>query len=204
MAEAGRPGRPRDPDIEDRVFDAAIHIYSRVGWAGFNFESVTRATGIGKAAIYRRWPTRGELLAATLNARWISAQEIDTGTLRGDLLSLVADFSNRLTSGYGSVAVHVNADRIHYPEAREATDAFIKQEVRAGRQIVRRAVTRGELPQGTWPSLIIDLVVGAMLNHVMSTPPSLRAKMEASLGGFGEEVVDTVLRGVAASPLRAE
>jgi AcrR family transcriptional regulator len=197
MTEAGRPGRPRNPDIEDRVFDAAIDIYGRVGWAGFNFEVVTRATGIGKAAIYRRWPTREDLLAATLSARWGTVNDIDTGTLRGDLLCLVSYFSERLTGSFGAVSVHINADRLHFPEARQATDAFIADEIRAGRQIVRRAMARGELPEHTRPSLVIDLVVGGMQNHVLTTPPSLRAEMEASIKEFGEDLVDTVLRGVS-------
>jgi AcrR family transcriptional regulator len=198
VTEGARPGRPRNPDIEDRVFDAAIEIYSRVGWAGFNFEAVTRATGIGKAAIYRRWPTRMDLLVAALKARWGTVGDIDTGTLRGDLLGLVEFFSARLTGSFGSVSIHINADRLHFPEAREATDAHITAEVRAGRRIVRRAIARGELPERTRPSLVIDLVVGAMQNHVLSTPASLRPEMVASLEGFGEDLVDTVLRGVSA------
>src|ERR1700761_3673808 len=198
VGDTPRPGRPRDPEIEDRVFDAAIDIYSRVGWAGFNFETVTRATGVGKAAIYRRWPARADLLAAALDARWGTVGDIDTGTLRGDLLGLVEFFSVRLTGSFGSVPIQISTDRLHFPEARQATDAHRNAEIRAGRQIVRRAVARGELPADTRPSLIIDLVVGAMQNHVLSTPPPLRAEMMASLPGFGEDLVDTVLRGVSA------
>jgi hypothetical protein len=70
--------------------------------------------------------------------------------------------------------------------------------VHVGRQIVRRAVRRGELPGGTSPTVIVDLVVGGIQNHVISTPAHLRPRMEARMYEFGEELVDTVLRGALA------
>jgi AcrR family transcriptional regulator len=197
-AEIARAGRPRDPDIEDRVYDAAIDIYSRAGWAGFSFAAVSRATGIGKNAIYLRWSSRGELLADTLKARWLPMEEIDTGHLRDDLLRLSMLFLTLLTSTYGNAAVQMQADRLHYPEVRAATDDYFARMVRMGRQIVRRAVGRGELPPQMSPTLVIDLVVGGATNHVMSTPPALRPHMEARIDQFGAELVEAVLRGVSA------
>ena len=197
-ADTVKAGRPRDPDIEDRVYDAAIDIYSHAGWAGFNFAAVSRAAGIGKNAIYRRWSSRGELLADTLEARWIPLEEIDTGGLRDDLHRLTMLFLELLTSQYGYAAVQMQVDRQHFEEVRAATDDYVMGTVRLGRQIVRRAVARGELPPQMSPTLIIDLVVGGVTNHVMSTPPELRPEMETRMGDFGAHLVDAVLRGVSA------
>jgi AcrR family transcriptional regulator len=173
-----------------------MDLYSRAGWAGFNFEAITRATGIGKAAIYRRWPDRGKLLADVMKARWMTVEDINAGNLRDDLLQLVSLFFTRLTGPYGSAMVQMQADRLHYKEVREATDGYILQTVRAGRQIVRRAVARGELPSQMSPTLIIDLVVGGVQNHVLSTPPSLRPEMESGMHDFAQDLVESVLRGV--------
>ena len=197
-AAENKAGRPRDPDIEDRVYDAAIDIYSHAGWAGFNFAAISRAAGIGKNAMYRRWSSREDLLADTLKARWISVEEIDTGYLRDDLLRLAMLFMTLLNGKYGSAQVQMQADRLHFQEVRTATDDYFRQMVRLGRQIVRRAVSRGELPPQMSPTLIIDLVVGGATNHVMSTPPSLRSDMAARMDHFGAELVDAVLRGVSA------
>jgi AcrR family transcriptional regulator len=197
---AARPGRPRDPDIEDRVFGAAMDVYSRTGWSGFNFEAVTRVSGVGKAAIYRRWPDRGALLADTLKARWGTVEEVDNGSLRADLMRLAEMFLTRLTGEHGPATTQVQADRLHYEEVRTATDDYIQMTIYNGRQIVHRAVERGELPRGTRPALIIDLVVGGVQNHVMSTPPSLRPQMEAQMHEYGSDLVDTVIRGIGASP----
>jgi AcrR family transcriptional regulator len=198
QVEEGAPrlGRPRDPDIEDRVYEAAMDTYSRVGWAGFTFEAITRSTGIGKAAIYRRWASRGELLGDTFKNRWLTVDEIDTGSLRADLIALTNMFLHHMTSQYGTVVIHMRVDRLQYQEVRDATDEYHLQMVRAGRQIVRRAVRRGELPADVSPTLIIDLVVGGIQNHVITTPPHLRSQMEARMYKFGEEMVDAVLRGI--------
>jgi AcrR family transcriptional regulator len=185
--------------VEDRVFDAAIELYNRAGWVGFNFEGVTRATGIGKAALYRRWPHRADLLADTLKARWLQVDDIDTGSLREDLLALAGVFLRLLTGPYGSVNMHMLMDTARYDEVRGATTDYRAGLVTAGRAIVRRAVTRGELPEGTSPTLIVDLVVGGIQNHVLSTPADLRPKMELQMYDYAQEMVDAVLLGTGAT-----
>src|SRR3954451_6894721 len=61
---AGSRGRPADPDIERRVVAAALMVYGEVGWAGFTLDAVARRAPVGKAALYRRWPTKEALLLA--------------------------------------------------------------------------------------------------------------------------------------------
>lgn len=177
------------------MFDAAIELYSHAGWAGFNFEAITRATGIGKAALYRRWPGRAELLVDTLKARWYTVNEINTGRLRDDLLALTRMFLDQMTSRRGNIHLQIMMDTENYDEVRDATAAYRTSLAKDGRAIVRRAVDRGELPAGTSPTLIIDMVVGGIQNHVVSTPPELRAKMEARMHEYGEQLVDAVLTG---------
>src|ERR1700731_4692469 len=63
--QAGR-GRPADPDIERRVIAAALSVYGEAGWAGFSLDRVARRAPVGKAALYRRWPTKEDLLLAAL------------------------------------------------------------------------------------------------------------------------------------------
>ncbi|MDP9792975.1 AcrR family transcriptional regulator [Catenuloplanes nepalensis] len=197
-AASPRRGRPRDPGVEDRVFDAAIDLYSRLGWAGFSFESVTRITGVGKAALYRRWPTRSALLVETLRARWYTVGDIDTGRLRDDLRKLADMLLTRLTGPHGSVHLQILMDTRNYDEVRDATAAYRADLVLAGRAMARRAVARGELPPGTNPTLIIDLVVGGIQNHVLATPPELKSKMQEQMHRYGEQLVDAVLAGATA------
>lgn len=55
-------GRPRNPDLEQRVHDAVIEIYCQVGWPALTFDAVARRAGVGKSALYLRWPTKERLV----------------------------------------------------------------------------------------------------------------------------------------------
>ncbi len=189
-------GRPRDPGLEDRVFDAAIALYAETGWAGFSFEAVARRAGVGKAGLYSRWPTRPDLLRQTLEARWLTPQRFDTGSLKSDLTALARQIFGVLTGPHAGASRWMTVDRANHPGIREATAPYAEAAVRQGRAIVRRAIQRGELPDSVNPGLVMDLVVGAVTNHVGTTPASLRGAMLAKMDDFIGDLVATVLRGV--------
>ena len=77
-------GRPRDPDVDRRVADAAITLFGEAGWAGFSVEAVAKRASVGKASIYLRWPTKEALLVEALRLRVGIIDEVDTGSLRED------------------------------------------------------------------------------------------------------------------------
>lgn len=193
-------GRPRDPGLEDRVFDAAIALYAEAGWAGFSFEALARRSGVGKAGLYSRWPSRADLLRQTFEARWLAPERIDTGSLQGDLLALARQVFTVLTSDYGGAARWMAIDRDNHPEVREATSPYGDAAVRQGRAMVRRAIARGEIPASVNPGLVMDLVVGGVTNHVGTTPLRLRNAMIGKKEAFTTDLVETVLRGVGGGP----
>ncbi len=190
-------GRPRDPDLEDRALDAAIALYAETGWTGFNFDAVAKRAGMGKAALYRRWPDRGALLRQTLEARWYAVGAIDSGSLRGDLLALARMCLLARTGPNAGAALHMIVDSARFPEVRAATRPYGEDTIRQARLMVRRAIARGEIPQTVNPGLLLDIVVGGVTNHVATTPAHLRGAMIAKMDAFAETLVDLVLRGVA-------
>lgn len=197
-AASGR-GRPRDPGLEDRVFDAAIALYAEAGWAGFTFDAVARRAGVGKAGLYSRWPSRADLLRQTLEARWLAPERFDTGSLAGDLAGVARQVFAAYASDHAGAARWMAIDRAHHPDVRAATAPYADAAVRQGRAVVRRAIARGELPADVNPGLVMDLVVGGVTNHVETTPARLRAAMLARRDDFIADLVQTVLRGVGAS-----
>lgn len=56
------PGRPRDPEVDRRIAQAALDLFADAGWAGFAMETVARRAGVGKASLYLRWSTKEALL----------------------------------------------------------------------------------------------------------------------------------------------
>jgi AcrR family transcriptional regulator len=192
-------GRPRDPGLEDRVFDAAIALYAEGGWAGFSFEAVARRAGVGKAGLYSRWTGRQELLRQTFEARWLAPARIDTGTLRGDLIALAGQVFAAYAGEHAGVSRWSSFDAQTYPEARAAVAPYTEASIRQGRAIVRRGIARGDVAADVNPGLLMDLVVGGVTNHVGTTPLRLRSAMISKMKAFTADLVDTVLRGVRAA-----
>lgn len=188
-------GRPRAADIEDRVFDSAMSIYSRGGWAVFSFEAIARESGVGKSSLYRRWSNREQLLQDALQARWLPVHNIDSGTLKGDLRELAQMIFNNRTGDLANLENWFRVDALQYPEVREATAPFFGATILEARKIVRRAIKRGEVSADMNPGLLMDLVVGGVNNHVLTTPPNMRSKMIKKSSDFLDSLIDAVLYG---------
>ena len=199
LALAGR-GRPRDPAIEAKVFDAAMALYAEVGWTGFTFEAVARSSGVGKASLYRRWPQRGDLLRQTFEARWLRVGCVDQGDIRADLHTLAWIVARSLTGPFAGAHDRLPLDIAAHPEVLDFLRPYAEAAIAEGRAIVRRAVDRRQLPSATSPGLVMDLIVGAIANHVRMTPARLRPRMLQQLDTFILGLVQIVLTGLDASP----
>ena len=190
-------GRPRDPAVDERVARAAVEVFGDVGWAGFSVEAVARRAGVGKASIYLRWPAKEALLTAALRHRAGSVSEVDTGTVRGDLIRLARQLLDLYlgSSGRAIMRIGLEADRI--PGVAEHYEAVRRSQILAARAIVRRGIRRGELPPETSVTVLLDALCGGAMMHVMTTPPALRHKVIAGADDYAEQLADFLLTSAA-------
>ena len=194
-APAPARGRPRDPLIEARIFEAALTLYGRQGWLGFNLDAVARGARVSKDAMYRRWKSRETLLRDALHQRWDWITLIDQGDVRLDLLELGQRTFETFAGPYGEVALRLRADARSFAEVREFAEPYRALLVLRGRAIVRKAVQRGDLPPATNPGVIMDLLIGGIVNHIISTPGSLRQAMLDNGPEFVRVMVEIILAG---------
>jgi AcrR family transcriptional regulator len=189
-------GRPRDPDLEQRVHNVVIELYCEVGWPGLTFDAVARRAGVGKSALYLRWPTKERLLLDALAARTVPLTLIDTGSVREDLLNFARQMAAFFVGQDGLVTLRISLEAVTRPELLASLQQQVSADILAARAIVHRSVTRGELPEGTSATLVTDIIAGAVLNHVLATPLHLREQMLQQLDHYIEALVDLVLTGV--------
>ena len=189
-------GRPRDPDLEGRVFDAAIDLYAQGGWSALTMSAVAKEAKVGKAALYRRWSGREALFADMLEARWISVETIDTGAFRTDLQALARLLFDLLASPNGNVMRYLQADALQYREVRQAMGPYITNLMHMSRAIVKRAAHRGDVAPSVDATLILDVIMGALSNHVITTPPRLKSQMLSKSQSYIERLVDMVVDSV--------
>ena len=82
--------RRRGEELEDALLTAAWQELLEVGYPKLTMENVAARAGTSKPVIYRRWPTRPKLVIAALAHNLpLEEADIDTGSLRGDLIELV-------------------------------------------------------------------------------------------------------------------
>lgn len=194
MTTASRPrGRPRDPEVEPKVFAAAIALYAERGWSGFSVESVARSAGVGQAAVYRRWSSKAQLLGDAVRAGSPDVPEIDTGSSREDLLALGRHLLDSYREPVGVVGLRLVLDARSVPELAEQFDVMLTGErARAVREVVVRADRRGDLLPSV--DVALEVLTGATLSRVLfdTRVRSDRARRDSDRR-FLEALVETLL-----------
>jgi len=188
-------GRPRDPDLESRVFDAVVGVYWESGWSGFTLDAVARRARVGRAALYARWASKDALLVDALAALAPLPDPIDTGSARGDLTALARALLDGYARPAGLVTLRAALEaRVHPDLLAGLTASLNDSRLLAVRAIVRRGIERGELPARTPTTLLLEIVTGAVLSRVLfaASPPD---------ADYPDAVVTLALRAVGAQPL---
>ncbi|WP_406471534.1 TetR/AcrR family transcriptional regulator C-terminal ligand-binding domain-containing protein [Streptomyces sp. NBC_01615] len=134
------------PEREQEFYDAVLAQIRECGYEALTMEGVATSTRCSKSTLYRQWKTKPQFVAAALRAnRCPRFAGIDTGSLAGDLRAAAraaGDWSGRDTQLLQALGHAVMQDR----ELQEALrDALVEPEIAAVKEIIARAVDRGEI-----------------------------------------------------------
>jgi AcrR family transcriptional regulator len=185
-----RPGRPRDARADAAIRRAAIEVLADKGPAGFTVDEVASRAGCGKATIYRRWPSRANLLLDTAHSMGLEPEAVDTGSVRGDLVRLMVQLATKLhDSPAGRIMPGVMAEAAVNPEMRQVLSAFVQDRRQRPREVVERAIARGQLPPDTDVELVVDLVGAVAFYRELVSGQALEEH-------DAERVVDVILAGL--------
>jgi len=84
-----RPGRPRSAD-DAALAGAVLRALVERGYDGMTVDHVARLAGVGRATLYRRWPTKTAMVVDALGrGRFPTPEDPDTGDPRADFESLL-------------------------------------------------------------------------------------------------------------------
>ena len=162
-----RGGRPRDDRLEKRILAAVTDVLAESGYDGVSFEEVARRCGASRSSLYRRWTSKRDMVVAALKAgpaRRSGAAEIDTGSLRGDLLALCRRLDRTMRSADGRTALLLLQAGLEDPELCEAIETSAGPTgARLPRAVIDAAVARGELPPDADPFPYEEIVGSALL-----------------------------------------
>jgi AcrR family transcriptional regulator len=185
-----RLGRPRDARVDAAVMDAARALLAEKGFAGTTVEAIASRAGVGKATIYRRWPSREALLLAVTTNDLPDIPTPDTGDLRQDLVLVFTRLAEQIrTAGPASYLGDLIGESTRNPAMRKDFQAFIQQRRSLCAEIVAQARKRGEVRKSFDPDLVLDLISGAMFyRKLFGDDPADDA--------YVKRTVDAVLDGI--------
>ncbi|MEV4898139.1 TetR/AcrR family transcriptional regulator [Nonomuraea sp. NPDC055795] len=157
----GRGGRPRDSRVDDAIAAAVREVLSEAGYARLTMGEVAARSGAGKAAIYRRYASKQEMIFDVLVEGEFLPVPSNRGSLRADLAAVLAESADSFASAPPGTVPGLLADIQADPELHRR---FVTRYVGAQRQtfeeILDRAALRGELVRRPDPAILNALVVG--------------------------------------------
>ncbi|MCX4389151.1 TetR/AcrR family transcriptional regulator [Micromonospora peucetia] len=182
----------RGPRGAEAIHAAVLDLLAADGYAALTVEGVARRSGVNKTTLYRWWPSKPALVAATF--RHAIARELpvpDTGTLRGDLAALLRSKTAFFAEGPGRLAADVLAHTGADAELARLADELLGQHRTHVAEVTGRARARGELTGPVDDTLLADLLLGPVwLRAVVTHRPLPPADADA--------LVDTLLAGLPA------
>jgi AcrR family transcriptional regulator len=147
-----------DPALDSAIQGAVLQVLKESGYAGLTMDAVAVAARVGKATIYRRWPTKVSLLVSVIDsASDRSLRSPDTGRLRDDLVVLLASLA-RILAGPGGQASRALLGAIQDEPvlAQAFTQGPLARWSTAFADAFQRAVDRGEVPPTAGNSLAAE------------------------------------------------
>jgi AcrR family transcriptional regulator len=164
-------GRPRSRRAEQAILKAAAQLLAECGLGDMTIEEVAARAGVGKASIYRRWPNKATLAFEAFIEEYLAAQPLrNTGSLTGDLLASARDWVRlvRRTSAGRTLVALLDEVQTDPALATIWRERFLTRMRMVRRELVVHAIERGEIPSGSDPDLILDLVFGALFYRYLN------------------------------------
>ena len=179
--------------MDQAILTAAFEVIGTHGVRGATMDRIAHQAGVSRGSIYRRYRSIEEILVA-LNVHLATQVDLDDhGDVAADLTALAESFSNvyrdRQSYALETETMTISAD--HHPDLAEAIRGANDAQRQRTREIINRAIRRGQLRADTNPDVVIDALAGALLYHVgrRLAPPE---------PGYARQIVDHLLRGIRA------
>lgn len=178
-AQRGRPGRQRSEAADHAILDATLELLGEHGYASLTMAAVIAKSEVSSATLYRRWPTKQELVAAALATLHAEIVDIDTGSLRTDVIEMVRSSSEAMSVRREDLAEDLAVELRRNPEFRAAVkEKFILPRRRVMAAIVERAQNRREIGVNIDAATAFAFIGGPLHNRMYVQGESLTAAFQ--------------------------
>jgi len=188
-------GRPRDSSRDTAILSAALELIAEVGYERLSMDAIVCRARVSKATIYRRWPSKGALVAAAVRQRTATVVvPIDEGSLREDLLEVLRVMSANIGNHDMGLLTGIIAGMRTDPELADALrGAALSDKLGLTTSVFERAVARSE-PLHAAANLLFHEIAPAVVIY------RLLVLGESTDEAFLAHLVDDILLPVLTNP----
>lgn len=169
----------RTAKVTSQALSASARILLEEGYEALGHRQVALAAGIADTTVYRRWPTKAELVLATVQHMAGEAIAVpDLGTLEADLRALADQVITYLSQpAVAHMVSALVAALAHLDGAEEARRAFWQGRFAGAAVIVEKAMARGEVRAGIDPTEVIETMAAPIYLRLLITGGPLDAQL---------------------------
>lgn len=178
------------------VLAAALEVFAEQGYAGLSIESVAARAGVNKTTVYRRWPTKADLVEAALfTLRDEGPDAPDSGSLAEDLFGILQHLAAQMVTPRRRAIMHALLLGNAEPELQQIVARLKRERPAIPPIVIERAIRRRELPKGSSAELIALALLGPLHNRAYW-------RREALDEAFLRSLIKLVLYGATAGGAR--
>jgi AcrR family transcriptional regulator len=176
------PWSPREAEL----LAVTLRLLQEHGYDRLTVDAVAGAAHASKATVYRRWPSKAELvLAAFIEGVRQAAIPPNTGSLRGDLLK-VGEICCEQANDHASTIRAVMVEVSRHPALNDAMEhEFLDQRKALMRHVLEQAVDRGEIARAAITDELWDLLPGYLIfRGITGNQPPTRRTVQLLVDNF--------------------
>jgi AcrR family transcriptional regulator len=183
------PGRPRDTSINERALAATRELLVQRGFEATTIRAVAERSGVHVSAIYRRWPSRIELIEEATFPGLSPLSVRPTGDLRADLRR----FLRAYLAAFGAPAARAAAAGLFTHRQQRAatsprpTEQYLRVSARPQFQEILRAAPPGSIDPAVDPDDVFDMLLGAVLTRTLLYAATAQSRP-------AERIVEMIMR----------
>jgi len=178
------------------VTKATLETLAQSGYSGLTIEMVAARAAVNKTTIYRRWPTKLELVRdALLATKRESSHDPDTGSVREDLMTWLREYVSSVTSPLGQSLIRTLILEGNDSEIAEISRSLRSDAEEIPMRILDRGIKRGELAPQTSKRMVLSVLHGVTMHRLFVSSCGVD---EMAV----EALVDLVLDGARPPPKR--
>ncbi|MFF3492605.1 TetR/AcrR family transcriptional regulator [Streptomyces sp. NPDC002795] len=188
------PGRPRQEHVTRAVLEAVVELVAEQGMGALTMDAVATRAGVSKPAMYRRWPTKQDLIIAAAESHVGTLTVPDMGDFRAELRAVLMERVRAYRQpGVGRLLAGVISAAAEAGAGREAFRAYVTRVTSETRHVLERGIARGDVRPDVPIADVTTLIASSLVFRLV-------AEQRAPEKGLVDSVVDLIGRAVDVRP----